>query len=336
MLRMNFEAVDKFWQLIGFLKTDNTLSEDMWTDFYNVDGNKLYAEHHIGKEGIISYRENLEIVFRPSLKNLFHQRILENDEWLNKIYRYKLYEQDFKAFQKTLLKAEYVNKMYEHAYSQLPPSMQTVEKDAVIYFTAMGADAAAQDKNIFLSLHLSFFFDKYKKGAIAGHELHHLLRKEYEFSKPVLEMHKGVTYLLESMLNEGVADLIDKEIVVKHNDDLPPELQWRSILVDQASQVITEIDRALSAADQWDEDNFKTERDFRTLVRNTNGHVPGFFMADIIRRNGYHELLMENISDPFSFMKLYNKAARLDKSKPKIFSDKSIENIKSIEAYYKN
>lgn len=336
MLKIDFVAVDKFWELTTSLKTDKPLSEKLWENFYDVTGNKRYAENNIGKEGIAAFKESLEIVFRPSFQKELYKRISEKDEWVIKINRYKRYESEFKAFQKTLQQADYVTKMYEHAYSQLPPSMQQIEKDAEIYFTAIGADAAALDKTIFLSLHLSFFFDRYKKGAIGGHELHHLLRKEFVFNKPVLDMHKGLVYLLEGILNEGVADLIDKTIVMEYNDDLPSELQWKSILVNEAAQVISEIDETISLSHEWDKNNFKTEKDFRKLIRNTSGHVPGFFMANVIRKNGYHHQLMENISDPFHFIRLYNKAAKEDMEQPALFSEKCIENIQKIEMYYKN
>lgn len=332
---MNFDALKKFWELTTYLKMDQPLTDSLWLDFYNINGNKLYAENNISAEGIAAYRESLEIVFRPSFKNELQKKLLENNEWVIKVSRYKEYENKFKIFEKKLKNPDYLSLMHKQAYSQLPKSMCNKAKNINIYIMAIGADAAVQEQNMFFSLHIIYFFDKYKKGAIAGHELHHILRKEYKFNKPIKEEHKGILYVLEGILNEGVADLIDKNIVIEHNDELPTELQWKSMLLSYSGHVIKQIDSCIIESYRSEEKSFTTEKEFRGIIMNTSGHIPGFYMARIIDRNGYHKQMIEHVSDPFYFIKLYNQAAQKDKDFPTLFSEESIKYIEAIEDYYK-
>lgn len=333
---MNFEAINKFWELTDYLKTDQPLTDSLWLDFYNVKGNKLYVENNISSENLADYRKSLEIVFRPSFKEKLRMEIAKNNEWVMKVNRYKDYEKEFKNFAKRMQEEDYISLMYKQAYAQLPASMRQKINDVSMYIMAIGADAAAQEKNMFFSLHIAYFFDKYIEGAIAGHELHHVLRKEYKFKKSIKEEHKGIVYVLEGILNEGVADLIDKNIVIEHNDELPQELQWKSMLLSYSSKIIEKIDSSITEIYRSNGKVFKTEEEFREILMNTSGHIPGFYMARIIARNGYHKQLIENVSNLFYFIKLYNKAAKKDKEKPALFSRESIEYIEIMNQYYKN
>jgi hypothetical protein len=66
----------------------------------------------------------------------------------------------------------------------------------------------------------------------------------------------------------------------------------------------------------------------------TSGHNPGYFMADIIVREGYKKLLIENVQDPFYFITLYNKAAKKDKNRPPVFSAVAMRYCKQLKKKY--
>jgi len=67
---------------------------------------------------------------------------------------------------------------------------------------------------------------------------------------------------------------------------------------------------------------------------NTSGHIPGYYMANIIDKNGFKEELIAHIEDPFEFVYLYVKAAKKDREAYRL-SDKTINLIKSIDQKYR-
>ncbi|WP_316804457.1 DUF5700 domain-containing putative Zn-dependent protease [Pedobacter nototheniae] len=64
---------------------------------------------------------------------------------------------------------------------------------------------------------------------------------------------------------------------------------------------------------------FKTVKQYRNLMNYSSGHNPGYYMADIIVRNGYRKALIENVQNPFYFIYMYNKAAKKDKNHRQYF-----------------
>lgn len=330
---LNFTAIDEFWKLVNLLKKDQPLTDELWNKFYSIEANKEYASKNISDDDLFQYKNSLEIVFRPSYKNLLQEEINAKNEWVIKTNRYREYEEELKEYCKILKSKDYASLMHEQAYRQLPTSMQQPCKDLKIYIIPIGADAAAHDTTIYLSLHILYFFDKHNEAAIAGHELHHVLREDFKSKKPIEEKHEGVIYFLESIQNEGVADLIDKKIVIDHNDQLPSELQWKSALIMHNEDVIQKIDQMLKNAHLSNDTNTISEDDVRNLIMHTSGHVPGFYMATIITKQLYHTEMIENISNPFHFFKLYNTAAIKETTAPQ-FSIESIKYIEQLENYY--
>jgi hypothetical protein len=153
--------------------------------------------------------------------------------------------------------------------------------------------------------------------------MHHVLRKPFGF--PTKEKQdEGIMYFMSSVLNEGTADMIDKVVNIAHNDELPIGMKYKDFELFQADSIVAQVDSNLMVMQKTEGKTFKTEKDYRNLIRWTSGHCPGYYMTDIIARNGYKKQLMNHIQNPFEFIYLYNKAAKKDKEKPYVFNDESI------------
>lgn len=330
---LNFSAIEQFWELTQHLKADEPLTDTIWNHFYNIEGNYQYCKKNISESDIIEYKKSLEIVFKPSHQHILKEELARKNDWVIKTNRYKEFENEFRSYSETLKTKDYLSLMYEQAYKHLPASMCKPDKDLIIHIIPIGADAAAHDNVIFLSLHILYFFDQYKSGAIAGHELHHVLREDFKSKRPIEQKHEGAIYFLEGILNEGTADLIDKEIVMNNNEHLPEELQWKNALISHNHHVIAKMDQLLKEAYISEDTNTISEDTVRTLILNTSGHIPGFYMAKAITKQGYYQEMISNISDPFYFFRLYNIAAKKEINAP-LFSEESINYIKQLETYY--
>lgn len=108
-------------------------------------------------------------------------------------------------------------------------------------------------------------------------------------------------YVLNNILNEGSADMIDKNYAIAHDNELPMGSKFKDFLLFQADSVLKQIDTSIIKMAQSDGKIFKTEKEYRDLLRWTSGHCPGYYMANIIVRNGFKKKLLKNIQNHFYF-----------------------------------
>lgn len=150
--------------------------------------------------------------------------------------------------------------------------------------------------------------------------MHHRLRTTQDWTmSPADELLLTGFYYA---LNEGLADLTDKRIELEQQSDTALAGCTRRWLLKPAPAVIHKIDSAiqvLAAGGPVTPLKF-----YRRLTNGTNGHLPGFFMAYTIYRNGLTKQLLNYTDDPIAFALLYQKAAKKNKKHPPVFSDVSV------------
>ncbi|MDP5045291.1 MAG: hypothetical protein NWQ06_09970 [Leeuwenhoekiella sp.] len=337
---MQFEPLNAYWDLVDTLKNGDSLSKEKWDDFLAIEANRTYVDNQgFDANYLERFRKNLELVYMPKNDSLLQTYIpaIEKDPssywFIYKVYVYKKYENELKAFQKQLEDPKYINRIYEQAFEWLPRDLQRKETGVNFYLIGIENDAIAGGEVVIATLWNLYNQDKINLGSTAGHEMHHILRNPVNFES-VAESDLGLLYFLNGVLNEGSADMIDKPKNIQFEDEIPGELQFKEFVLDQADSIIKAVNTNIIELQKSKGASFKTERDYRNLVKWTSGHCPGYYMADIIVRNGYKKQLLKNIQNPFYFMYLYNKAAKKDKSSPALFSESSIKYIKSLETKY--
>lgn len=332
--------LDAYWKLIEPLKKNNSLSQHDWANFLAIEANKTYIDNQgFDAKYLEKLRQNIEYVYMPKYDSLLNARIVAINKdpasyWITyKVYVYKKYEQQLKEYEKQLLNPTYLDLMYKQAFSWLPKKLQKKDTSAHFYLLGIENDAIAGEGVIIATLWNLYNQDRINMGSTAGHEMHHNLRQPLAF-KNVSEADAGILYLLGSILNEGSADMIDKVSNIKFENKIPSELRYKDFLLNQADSIVTVINKDLVLMANPKNSIFKTEKDYRQLIRWTSGHCPGYYMADIIVRNGYKRQMIENIQNPFQFIYLYNKAAIKDKQKPTLFSKIAIEYVQKLEKKY--
>ena len=78
-------------------------------------------------------------------------------------------------------------------------------------------------------------------------------------------------------------------------------------------------------------EDFITKSGFNEIIKYFSGHIPGFYMAEVIKRNGMEQQLVDPCEDPFSIFKLYNRAAKKDDAKPILFSPEAMDYLNELE-----
>ena len=335
----HMNALDAYWEMTETLKKGDSLSQKTWENFLNLEPNQIYIKNQgFDKDYLERLRRSIQVVYMPQNAEILKKRVLaiEKDPstyWLTyKVYVYKIHEKELKDFQQKLVSPDYLSQIYKNSFSWLPKYLQKKDDTVNIYLLGIENDAIAGSGTVIATLWNLYNADKIQTGALLGHEMHHVLRKPFHFN--VEKQDEGIMYFLNAVLNEGTADMIDKPTNIANQNTLPFGLGLTDFLIPQADSIVTQVNKDIVAMKKSSGKNFKTEKDYRNLIQWTSGHKPGYFMADIIVRNGYRNQLLENIQNPFKFIYLYNKAANKDSKNPPVFTDDAIKYIKMMEKKY--
>ncbi|OON68847.1 DUF5700 domain-containing putative Zn-dependent protease [Hymenobacter sp. CRA2] len=334
--RIDDGPLQVYWALIEPIKQGDSLRVADWTRFLKIEANEAYINNQgFGAKYLANLRRAVEVVYQPQQAALLRERLKDPvKNWLTyKVYQYKAHEPELKAYQARLKQPEYQEAMYQTAWAWLPKRLQQRDTAAIIYLLGIENDAIAGNHLMILTLWSAYNQDKLLNGTLIGHELHHNLRQPVAFQN-VTEQDKGIIYALNSVLNEGSADMIDKPVALQHEAELPMEFQRSEFLLHQADSIVRVLDQRLAAMARSNGAEAQPEKYYRTLIRWTSGHCPGYYMTDIIVRNGLRRALLKQVQNPFAFIYLYNKAARKDQAKPPVFSEAAIQYVRQLEKKY--
>lgn len=326
--KLNFDALEKYFSITDSLRQNIPLSQQSWKNLLSNKGIQLYIKNNALDESTLEiYRKNLEYVYMPKYDSLLNQRLKNREKYfiLWVFNNYKLQELELKNYYKKIQtdNAEYVDSLYLNCNQMLPRKMWTKARNTTIYFIPLMNDAIAEGADLVFTLYGAYHFDKLKYGALGGHEIHHIIRK----NKTTTSIKDKYLYeALTLILNEGSADLIDKKYTALR--ECPEDLAYYEYMMENGKSMLSTLDTSIIA--HIDNSKQISKTDLQNIVP-MSGHIPGCYMATIIDRNGLKNELIKNIDDPIKFVILYNKAASLDKDKPYKFSTKTIDYIKKIK-----
>lgn len=333
---INSEPLDAYWKIVERLKSGNQLADEEWQDFLDIEANSIYIQNQgFSKTYLKNLRRAMEVVYMPANDSLLQERLKDPlANWITyKVNNYKVYEEQLKEYQREVQQPGYFDTMYKNAWEWLPKRLRREAPATTIYLLGIENDAIAGGDIMILTLWSAYNYEKLKMGLLTGHEMHHILAPKIDFG-PIEEQDKGIIYALQNILNEGSADMICKKIYINNKDKLPFDLNFEELLLSKSDSIVMQLDFNLTELAKSDGKVFKTEKEYRNLLNWSSGHNPGYYMADIIVRNGYKKQLIKNVQNPFEFIYLYNMAARKDKKSPPTFTESSIKHVKELEKKY--
>ncbi len=325
----------EYFEITQKLRNNEPLGKDVWNSFLSDPAIQVYLKDQgVDSAYIENYRQIMEIVYMPKNENVLNERLKDQNKnwWTYIVNEYRLHEEEMKSYLQNLEKEkdDYFKIAYSYSYQMLPKVYRKTAPGYKVTIIPVHNDAHIENEWMVFSLMASYFSDLNKYGILAGHEFHHVLRPRMLFETE--EQDKVVVALLQRILNEGSADLIDKPYEGENATQLL-EFQrgYPESFIQEGKKIIQHIDSLLSS----------NELDFSKLTLgmlldtwNTSGHIPGYYMANIIDKNGFKEELIAHIEDPFEFVYLYVKAAKKDREAYRL-SDKTINLIKSIDQKYR-
>lgn len=322
--RIDFSVAERYFQITDSLRENISVDDSSWNSFVAMKGMKEYiSDKHIELE-MDGYRQILQYVYMPQNDSLLHSYLKEPEKY-NKTYLVNQYKENEDALRQYIRQIRkmpdlYLDSVYENAYSMLPYKMQLTSMGSTVYFVPLFSDALLHQYDLIISMYAGYFLDNIKYGALGGHQLHHLLRRN---RKLISERDKYLYGILTAVTDEGMADLIDKPI--PDSVECPAVLKYGATFLKESDSALAMLDSAI-----------KEHADGKQLIDSNSicnlalygGHVPGYHMALVIERNGFVKEMIKVADDPLKFFVLYNKAALLDDKKPYLISDKTIAYIK--------
>lgn len=322
----NTQSIDFYYQLTDSLKSGAKVSDSTWESFFNLEANTIFLSKYkpLSASALkAKFRQAVEdayTVVKPGdtvdQKNIHsrHIRYLQQNETA------------VKEFLRTINTSPFLDSAYRLAYKYLPTNMRVPVKGLTIYFSApIIPNALAKGSSIYINTCLEHMLGSVKPGVMVAHELHHLLVKRRTFKSVPKSNELPILFLSNQISREGIADLIDKKYLSSLTDSSYNNIQQRSL--SNSDSIVINFDREISRLMHSTDSRPKIDKN---ALKGYTGHTPGYYMAQIIERNGYLGDLLTDIDNPFHFMIVYNKAARADNSNPPQFSPESILFLESI------
>ena len=331
-ITFNYDAAYAYYRLTDSVKKKNKITNLDWKTFLNVNGNRLYIEeNNIPKSYLDGIRQAIEIVYSQK-----HDSLISTppNEMLLQIR--KKYEEGTSLFHNHLefIKTNsnmLLDSIRIRTAEFLPDGSFEENKIPTIYYHTLDHDGSANNSGIFISLLASYDFNLIKTGIFEAHELHHIMRHNiFDKLLEISKNDKGILYVLEACLNEGLADLIDKREMLSETSNWWLKPMLKDAYINQAQSVIENLNNAF--LDEIN-GNHKTEASYRNIILGSVGHIPGYFMANTILENGVIDNTITNAANPFQFFIVYNEVAEQKLGHPK-FDKEVIEYLKLLEAKY--
>ncbi|MFZ4929703.1 DUF5700 domain-containing putative Zn-dependent protease [Chryseobacterium sp. Mn2064] len=325
----------EYFKITENLKKDQPLDQQTWKNFLKNKAIQVYLKDQgVDSTYLENYRKIMEVVYMPKNNSKLQQRLKEptNNWWTYIVNQYKENEDKMKTYLNTLKNnpKDYLASCYQYTYTMLPKKNHTTAPEYKITIIPIHNDAHVENGWLIYTLMAAYFNDYNKPGTLGGHEFHHILRPRMDFD--VEKEDAVIVSLLQRILNEGSADLIDKRY---QGEDAVKLLEFQrgypESFITDGYKTIKHIDSLLSIK-SLDRSTLKLNKLFNSW--NTSGHIPGYYMADIIEKGGYKKQLVKHIEDPFQFVYLYNKASQKVKG-AYILSEPTMDLIENLNQKYK-
>jgi hypothetical protein len=332
---INTDAITRFWQVVDHLELDLPLNDSLWNAFYNARGNKDYMIKNRPRYQVAEYRRDIEFVFRPSLRDSLKSVEAADtnvyDDILENLMYIRTHEQELRAYTTEVTTPAYLESCILLARQYLPKGKRKrIPGNLTIYIMVMAFDAAVQDSSMYFGLARMYEYDRFRKGALAGHEMHHQQRVNRKIGRAVSSADSAGFYAIDQINNEGSADLVDKMLLLDNPGKIFRGTNTVHRLIDPAPAAIRLLDSCFRI-NAVHKNEMVTITQLDRIMGYSSGHLPGMFMVDVIRRGGLEAQLIQQCDNPFEFFFLYNKAAAQDSRKPPLFAPETIAYLRKLE-----
>jgi hypothetical protein len=325
--KINTAGAEAYFKVATLLKEGHTEVEPQWQALFKTPVYQmLIAGKAIDTTALKADMRKVFISTSPasdasfSSKEAYHQQ-------------YKTNQQQLEKYIQVLHSSNTVDSVKALLYPFLPKRLQTEARFPTLFYLNYEAPEATGYGGIVINdlLH-SYRIDSYKFGLLAAHEAFHATVSVafQQALKPAIDYNANdfnLLYFLQNVSEEGIADLIDKPLLLQKSSPVHDEVRQLTDN-DEALSVtyIKSLDSLLRLA-FTSETVLEAYNGFPALANafgKNGGHIPGRFMGMVIYKSGLLQKHLEAVEDPVSFFTTYNEAVTKSRSKYPIFSKESL------------
>ena len=329
----DFSAIDRMWGIVSVLEKDQEPSEDAWEALVRTPG---YAAL-VSREWYYNLdflKRNLRLVFKPSQSNEL-EKVSQNRS-VRHFIKLKEKKADLQKFQARVQASSALTESLDLLTERLPEGSIKSSDAPPSAFIVFDKDARGGYGlllfDLIYALELGEMFIP-----LYAHEAFHYYRDKFAaFSEgDILLVHQGILMALNMIQNEGLADLIDKPASIFEGGpraDSSYALEYRKNMA-ESPRILGTLDKLLCSLSDTPEAQDEGIGWKMVEAVPQSGHPTGFFMARTVSEKIGEEDLIRTFNNPFAFFYLYNAAAAMDPTLPRM-SNKAIAVLFELERKY--
>jgi len=335
--KVNTSAAEAYFKVADAIKSVTGEENTAWQLLF---GTPIYQMMIAGRAiDTIVLKAEMRHVFGPSAS--FYQAELSANELYHKSYKDN--RSQLENYIAVLHRPGIADSIKALLYPFLPVRLQSDSLFPVLFYLNYGAPEGTGYGGIVINdlLH-SYRIDNYKFGLLTAHEafhsivsvaFQHALKKNINYNAADFNL----LYFLQNVSEEGIADLIDKPLLLKKGSPVYDEVkQLTSNDEIYSIQCIRSIDSLLklSLTSEHVLQRYNHYSDLANTFGRNGGHIPGRFMGTLMQKEKLLQKHIITVEDPISFILTYNEAAKKNGGKYPVFSKESIEYLQKLRTKY--
>ncbi len=333
-IEIDTSSFDFLIELYSEMKKGQEITAEKWGELLNTMGYQALLNEEFSEN---FFKRNLELAFNPTKSEELRNALEVTTESRYLRYYIEVREKmaDYQNHVKTLQKnwARLEDAIITRAQSLLP--YKEFDEEITVSIAVFDRDARAYEAII---LDPIFTTQMESFVSIVAHEVHHILRHgllKYDKDK-VEDEEKDIVWVLEQMQAEGIADHIDKGYFIYGKEQDFFHKQYVTMFkqyVSEVPKIMKDLDEIFLKLSQGVYQKEVAGKELRNKIP-LSCHPLGYYMANIIIKNSLLDDMIRDIGNPFSFVKLYNKAVLADRKEMPSFALETIEQIDKLEQKY--
>jgi len=323
-----FSGMNKFWEIVEIIKSNEVPTEKLWNDLFSTPGYKVLTQSEFKKEFFI---KNFTLAFNPN-KKAEYERTIKNrsDAYYLEHYRKADENKSFLVSQVNKLKISNKNSIAANKALNFLP-MNNVNDFPPVSFVIFANDGRGYSP-IVIDLFASTDWDFIP---FLAHEYHHWYRNrlvKINYSR-VNSEDKVFIETISQLEAEGVADQVDKAEWFLNKRNLGEREKNYIKSVEDSPGILKKIIELLEQIS----DNVSLKRKNFDIIKEIvpqGGHPTGFYMARMILKQLGRGELVRTVGNPFVFIHTFNNAAKMEGINEIIFSSRAMRVVSELENNY--
>jgi hypothetical protein len=327
----DFSAIEPFWAVKSTLESGQEPSQEQWDALLDTPGFLALTMSEFTPE---FFRRNIELAFMPSLASEREEALAGPNGSYIKHYLHVAGERESLGQHLAKLKSKPIIPRIVQRARQFLPTDHVAGRPQVA-FVIFANDGRAYDP-IVVDLQASRNWDF---ESFLAHEFHHWFRNRalsVDF-EAVDSLDYDLIWTLNQLQAEGIADQIDKRGWVLQGAEVPGGMSGYANRymenLEAAPALLQRLDSLLTSYSKPGSPRGKIGAEIRSLVPQS-GHPTGFYMASLILEHLGEGALIDDVGNPFGFVKTFARAAAQAPRTVVALSPATIDLLTALEQKY--